>query len=199
MSVRFLLTALVPGLAITGALVLHGLPSSSVHEVPPESWTVSPPPLETTDSERVKAIEHGEHTVVPTDERPSKRIAPPAEMEADLSINPRRAARHVALVTRPTTNTDTNLTEEVRLITECRATLSMNPARSLAAAEEHRGRFPDGLLAEEREVLAIEALSALGMSEKAIHRAAAFGARHPESPYRMRIRAALGRGSETGP
>jgi len=54
-------------------------------------------------------------------------------------------------------------------------------AAALETAEEHRAKFPSGRLAEEREALAIRALSVLGRSAEARERAQAFRAAYPHS------------------
>ena len=48
--------------------------------------------------------------------------------------------------------------------------------------------FPHGRLVQEREVLAIDCLAALGEGEAARARAAAFLARFPVSPYAAHVR-----------
>ncbi|APR87423.1 putative Fe-S oxidoreductase [Minicystis rosea] len=62
-----------------------------------------------------------------------------------------------------------------------------NPAEALRITDEHLARFPAGMLSQEREVLAVTALLALGRSGEARARAARFVALHPTSAYRGRI------------
>jgi len=59
---------------------------------------------------------------------------------------------------------------------------------------EHRRRFGDGTLAQEREVLAIDALTRLGRETNAGDRAARFHSRWPRSAHRRRIDVILGGG-----
>jgi len=54
-------------------------------------------------------------------------------------------------------------------------------AQALVLAEQHRAEFPHGHLAEEREAMAIRALSALGRSDEARERTQAFHAAYPNS------------------
>jgi hypothetical protein len=82
-------------------------------------------------------------------------------------------------------------TEEYRLLREARRALSTDPARALALAEEHASRFSGGMLGQEREAIAIEALSRLGRTGQASSRAQAFLRRFPNSPYRNRIERAV--------
>ena len=81
---------------------------------------------------------------------------------------------------------------EAELVTGAQRALRSEPARTLALADEHRKLYPRGVLAEEREVLAIEALAALGKKGAAKARARAFGDASPDSPYARRIAKAVG-------
>jgi hypothetical protein len=67
--------------------------------------------------------------------------------------------------------------------------LATDPARALALATEHEQRFPRGALGQEREVIAVGALVALGRAPEARARAARFVERFPGSAYRQRIEA----------
>jgi hypothetical protein len=64
------------------------------------------------------------------------------------------------------------------------------PGAALAALERHRNEFEHGMLADEREVLRVETLCALGRASQAEAVAASFLAAHPSSPLRSRIEAA---------
>jgi hypothetical protein len=59
---------------------------------------------------------------------------------------------------------------------------------------EHAKAYPHGVLADEREVIAIEALAALGRLDDAKARALAFEAASPGTPYAKRIERATGSG-----
>ncbi|HVZ32367.1 MAG TPA: hypothetical protein VG963_08075 [Polyangiaceae bacterium] len=76
---------------------------------------------------------------------------------------------------------------EAALLEKARALLSGAPARALALTREHRRRFPHGALAEEREVIAIEALKLLGQERAAGDEADAFGAQYRNSVHRERL------------
>lgn len=62
------------------------------------------------------------------------------------------------------------------------------PLRALSELAEHARVFPDGKLAELRQVARIEALCELGRTEDAALEAARFEQSHPRSPYRERAR-----------
>jgi outer membrane protein assembly factor BamD (BamD/ComL family) len=83
--------------------------------------------------------------------------------------------------------------EELRLLTAAQDALAHDPARALALAEEHARRHPAGALAQEREVLAIDALARAGRRDEAEARAARFRARYPGSASAPRIETILGR------
>lgn len=61
------------------------------------------------------------------------------------------------------------------------------PSAALSLLAEHATRFPDGLLAPEREVLRIEALRKLGRSAEAEQDLRAFQARYPDSIHLRRL------------
>jgi len=73
---------------------------------------------------------------------------------------------------------------EAKLIRDARAALEANPARARSLLERHRLLYKTGQLAEEREVLLIEALGREGRAEEASVRAADFRQKNPESAHR---------------
>src|SRR5262249_26519636 len=75
---------------------------------------------------------------------------------------------------------------EGALLLKARQQLSPDPSAALALTDEAAKRFPDGPLAYEREVLAIEALAHLGRLPAARARLTAFRARYPQSPHLAR-------------
>ncbi|XXX73842.1 hypothetical protein WMF30_39970 [Sorangium sp. So ce134] len=76
---------------------------------------------------------------------------------------------------------------ELGLLQRAQEALAARPAEALALADAHLARFPGGALAQEREVIAIGALQALGRSGEALARAHRFIAEHPSSAYRRRL------------
>jgi hypothetical protein len=83
------------------------------------------------------------------------------------------------------------LPSEGALLLRARQQLASDPASSLALTEEAGRRFPEGALAPEREVLAVEALARLGRLPSARARLAAFRARYPQSPHLARLESLL--------
>ncbi len=83
--------------------------------------------------------------------------------------------------------------EESRLVGEARRRLrSGDAAGALAGVDELARRFPQGVLAQERALLRIEALAAAGRGDEARAGAIAFVRAYPKSPFEGRARA-LGR------
>jgi len=73
------------------------------------------------------------------------------------------------------------------LLEQARRALASSPATALALTNQHAARFPHGVLAQEREVIAIEALRRLGRSAEADRRAAAFAQAFPGSAHQRMV------------
>lgn len=78
---------------------------------------------------------------------------------------------------------------EAELLEQARAALKADPARALQRANEHAARFPRGVLVQEREVMAIQALRKLGRSAEADKRAQAFAKAFPGSAFARKLAA----------
>ncbi|WP_394825270.1 hypothetical protein [Pendulispora albinea] len=84
------------------------------------------------------------------------------------------------------------LAEERALLDVARAALNRTEGEeALRATERHKARFPSGMLGEEREALAIQALLVLVRNEEASRRAARFEQRYPRSVLLPTVRAAI--------
>jgi hypothetical protein len=82
-----------------------------------------------------------------------------------------------------------SLREESRMLGEARDALRHgNAAGAQQKLEQMSGRFPEGILAQEREALAIEALHRASQRDAASARAAAFLRAYPTSPHATKIR-----------
>src|SRR5262249_31604551 len=84
-----------------------------------------------------------------------------------------------------------DVASELALLQRSRAALRRDPAAALALAEQHARAYPHGMFAQEREVLAIEALLRTHARPGALQRAQTFVIGPPDSPYAVRIRALL--------
>ncbi|WP_437531518.1 tetratricopeptide repeat protein [Sorangium sp. So ce726] len=118
-------------------------------------------------------------------------VAPVAELKA-LPEPPLDVPAEVEPTRRPTgpkpTETDL-LRAESALLTEARAKLrSGDVAGATALLERLRAQFPNGMLRQEREVLAIDELAARGNTQEAKRRAQAFVKQYPKSPHSAKLR-----------
>jgi TolA-binding protein len=82
---------------------------------------------------------------------------------------------------------------EVKLVQRAQDALrASRPAEALALCNDHAKRFPNGMVAQECEVIAVEALVKTGRTEEARKRAARFKARFPGSASIRRLDVLLG-------
>ena len=118
---------------------------------------------------------------------------PPAEPSPATSASrvpiPRAPASRPA--SPAATHPDT-LAEERALLEAARTSLAQNDSdAALLALDQHAGEFPDGVLVEERESLAVQALIAARRYDDARARAARFAARYPASIFLPVVNQAL--------
>jgi hypothetical protein len=121
----------------------------------------------------------------PTEQVP---IAPMVREEAPIArepIEPEPRVRRRAPA--PVETPASRASEEAQLIGRAELALSQDPSTALRLANEHQRRFADGLLIQEREVIAIDALLRLGRRDAAEQRAAAFDRLHRGSVHSRRI------------
>jgi len=86
-----------------------------------------------------------------------------------------------------------SLREQQTLLDQARLALGKEqPELCLDALAQHRSRFPQSLLDEERDALTIKALAASGNLRAARERAAAFLTRHPRSMLKPSLEATVG-------
>jgi outer membrane protein assembly factor BamD (BamD/ComL family) len=85
------------------------------------------------------------------------------------------------------------------LLESAQDALASSPESALSLAERHATRFPHGSLAQEREVIAIEALLRLGRGDAARVRADRFYRAFPRSAHRARIENLLNADSSHNP
>jgi hypothetical protein len=82
---------------------------------------------------------------------------------------------------------------ELSLLRQAQEAVATAPARALSLCATHAERFGGGVLGQEREVIAIDALLRLGRVTEAQGRAERFRATYPGSAHTRRIDAALER------
>jgi hypothetical protein len=84
------------------------------------------------------------------------------------------------------------LSAERRLLDEARASLVQgSAAHAIDVLEQHRAHFPQGILAEERDAMEVEALVGAGRYVEARNRALEFRARAPSSIFRATVDSAV--------
>jgi hypothetical protein len=125
---------------------------------------------------------------------PSAPPAPPVPpASAETAEPPAPAARPAAR--RPAAApAEDGLHQEVEHLARVRSLVASNPAEALAMAEEGHRRFRGGVLRQEREALAIDALGRLGRRGEAQVRARAFLAAYPRSPLAEHFESVAGEG-----
>lgn len=77
---------------------------------------------------------------------------------------------------------------EGQLLRRAHDALGSDPLRALALTDDHVRKFPSGMLGQERELVAIEALTKLGRVGQARVRGASFLQRFPTSAHARRVR-----------
>jgi hypothetical protein len=123
-------------------------------------------------------------------EVPARASAPATpEPTADpTTASPQPAPSRPATPHRASASTTLDLTAELHLLELAQRALRDDPARALAIAEQHRRRFAHGQFVQEREMLAIQALVALGRHDRAAARARAFARSYPDSSHLPHLR-----------
>jgi hypothetical protein len=111
-------------------------------------------------------------------------LAPQRPPEASSAAPARRGAR-----SRPSRPPSLG---EAALLERARNALNVSPATALALTRDHDRRFPRGVLAQESEVIAIEALKRLGRDAAAARRTAEFERRDRGSVHKQRLEGAGG-------
>jgi len=174
----------VASLAVWGGQQLFQPSPRSVHNVRP---AVSAPLA------RVVAEEPAV-SAAPSDEvpEPLPLAVPAAPVVVKASPSPKPSAS-VAPPPTPVLPPVQDSDLEVKLLQRAQDALLTTPTDALSLANEDIRRFPNGLLRQEADVLAIDALVHLGRRDAAEARAAKFREAHPGSTHLRRIEAILGR------
>lgn len=109
-------------------------------------------------------------------------VAAAAEPEPAVEVEP---APSPAVVTPP--STDHLLQRELAQLAEVRRALASDPQRALLLADRGHREFGEGALYQEREALALRALSALGRRQALEDRGRAFLLRYPQSSFAREV------------
>jgi len=147
-----------------------------------------------TASERAVAIADAPRATVasgaPVERERSERSPAPAPPSVAPRARTAAAAGATETLPGPLTGSASAPTE-IELLRDARLALKQSPGRALELTEAHSRAFPGGKLTQERELIAISALVALGRRTAALSRANHFNDAFPESPYRKQIGALL--------
>jgi hypothetical protein len=165
-------------LAIGALAVSVGL--SALWAAKPAQPTVSTPAAPVAVESR-----HATQPLVPVQAEPAPELGVPAEAAPQAVSAPAPAATRkrsaVAGVAQP---------DELTLIAQAQA-LRGQGAALLRALAQHEKLYPQGMLAQEREVLAVEALIDMGKLTEAGRRADRLAAKYPASAHLPRLRGLL--------
>ena len=74
------------------------------------------------------------------------------------------------------------------LLGQAQRALPKDPDLALTIVRQHERRYPNGLLGQEREAVAVSALWQIGRRDEARQRAERFAEEHPRSTYLGRMR-----------
>jgi hypothetical protein len=112
-------------------------------------------------------------------------IAPPVVARPEPRMASKRSSvpRSAAESSSPNVATPPPPLVEEDLLERATQALRRDPGEALALADEHARAFPSGRMAQEREVVAIQALSKLGRNAAARTRARSFLEQYPHSAY----------------
>lgn len=202
-SAKAAIAAAAGALAVAGAIaafVATSTPASPsiaprVEVAAPTVAEPSPPtPRETaTNAESAAETAPVEPNRSPAASAPLPPDAPPLRPATRVSsAKPIAQEPHVDAASETKQERASRLREENRMLGDARAALrNGDSASALKKLEAMGGQFPDGVLAQEREVLAIEALARAGNRSAAAARAAAFLKAHPTSPHAKKLRGFL--------
>jgi hypothetical protein len=143
-------------------------PSATVTPAPPEPLRLepakTPAPRPRTSSERPEPV-------------PSGTASPAASVDLEPAGSPAAGPEPEPPAREP----------ESAILQRAQDALRDNPALALALTDLHVARFPGGVFAQEREVIAVSALLGMGRAAEARARATRFLASFPTSAHRRRL------------
>jgi hypothetical protein len=149
------------------ATVQRPTPNTAVAIVSTPTELLVPPGTSTANNAATSLDPHNDDNVAPST---AERAPPSAPSHASGASNSKRAPA-----------------SEAELLQRAQALLARNPARALALADQHAKQFPQGQLAQEREVIRIEALRRLARSDEAEKIENDFDHDFPESAHRRKL------------
>jgi hypothetical protein len=120
---------------------------------------------------------------IPAEAAPSEPAASPSALAPPSAHAPAASPAQVT----GTTAKRAPAIPEPELLERARGSLRSSPERALSLTRQHQLDFPNGVLAQEREVIAIEALRRLGRTEEAARRRERFERLYPQSAHQRKL------------
>ncbi|HMA91716.1 MAG TPA: hypothetical protein VKP30_03475, partial [Polyangiaceae bacterium] len=171
LAVKLLGAVLIAGAAAGGATYLvRGPGQAATTSIPSVSAGTAPNPVAT------------EHLVENTSLQAATEPTATSSATAPTPAPEASTVRH-----RPVNRDNTTNATEATLLDAARAKLRTDPKRAVELTREHARRFPNGVLVQEREVIAIEALRRLGQDDAAKKRGEDFNQQYPDSAHQSKI------------
>jgi hypothetical protein len=168
------------------------------HPSRPASPPAAPAPAPTPPPELVPATATAPVPIPQVAQAPVPAVVPPPRSAPATAPPPLSAPLARRAQVRANTTLDSfpgagpqAVEAEIRLIESARARVVSDPARALQLCLQHDQTFPDGVMREEREAIAVSALIALGRHSEALEHGARFLSGHPASPYGPSLREQL--------
>lgn len=167
--------------AATGGAGKLGLGALALLVAGGGAWLLSSPPSAPVSAPPIKTVAVSAATPpAPPPAAPASEPMP----SAPAGVEPAPTAPKAKLPEKPRPPAQLS---EAELLEQARAASKSDPARTLQRASEHAARFPRGVLVQEREVLAIQALRRLGRDAEADRRAEAFAKAFPGSAFQRKL------------
>ena len=123
-----------------------------------------------------------------------KAAPPPSQEPSSAAASPKASEQVEAAAPEPTappTPPARSKPSEASLLSQAQQALKDDPKRALALTRQHKRLYPNGALSQEREVIAIEALSRLDQASRAKQKANEFSEKYPESAHQKKVDSAL--------
>lgn len=131
-------------------------------------------------------------TVAPTTNATSSSIASSSALSLALPPASASAAPSPFPSMKPLVIPPRNPDDETKALQQAQDALKTDPDYALAQCDDDAKLFPNGTLAQEREVVAVDALTRLGRMPEAKARAKKFLTDYPNSAQRLRVQQLVG-------
>jgi hypothetical protein len=156
-------------------------------------WLLQRQPAEPSTLPQSGEPDHARAPAADTPPPPSVVPSPTLRLPEPASVQPAAPKERVARHRKRTLRTDQGAgvsaptEDELGLLQAANRALLARPAQALELAQKHERQFAQGVFAEEREAIAIEALLRLGRANEAAERHQRFERAFPSSTYRQRL------------